>query len=88
MMFKYLKMVEVFAKKVDFFFRSSLEERRFVPGVINVLFLLKAFHKLVAGRTWISRSVMLPTGKQIYISDSSRKQDIDDRKKIFVFYYI
>ena len=51
MMFKYLKMVEVFAKKVDFFFRSSLEERRFVPGVINVLFLLKAFHKLVAGRT-------------------------------------
>lgn len=37
MMFKYLKMVEVhFAKKVDFFFRSSLEEKRFMPGVINV----------------------------------------------------
>ena len=36
MMSKYLKMVEVFAKKVDIFFRSFLEVWRFVPGVIDV----------------------------------------------------
>ena len=36
MMSKCLKMVEVFAKKVDFVFRSFLEVWRFVPGVIDV----------------------------------------------------